>query len=1182
VTAGRTPASAPATSFLGSAALALGRSLEPVQIAFESPEDLRQTLAALGWEAEFDDTSIVSICEAFAAQRSAFERALELASEIQSGSASELEVAEELIDLLTGVIETARSLAGAPPPQLPFPLDQPSFWAQAPWAMVDLALLRYLRSDHPVVAGVLVVLGLAEAYPEAPAGTGRRPYVRQRLRWDRLERMVGDPLGLLRDVYAWGLDARPFEHNRVVESLTDFFHCLRLPARLTPPPTDVLDIYYASDSPHRSSIRQLGVPILAEASADRSQYAELGFALVPIPPDDDRAGPPTGVALLPLVEGSFSAGASATDQPFTLRVTGGFDLAGPFAMEFRPDGVSLRAAPGTSSIDAKLEVSGTPDTPWRLLGVAGSHRLELAGLRAGAYVTGRLDDPEFVVEAGTTDGTATPEFAFVLDGSGADGFIKQLMGGQPQRVTFGGGIRWSSKSGLTFAGTAQLDVLVPVNQEIALVEIRSLRLAAKASAGRVRAHAALSAAARLGPLVASIAEIGAELTLAPVAAGEPLGTFGDVDVHLDFKPPDGVGLSIDAGAVTGGGFLQFNEPQAQYVGALHLQFEEVSVNAIGILTTRLPGGQAGYSLVILIQATGFAPVQLGFGFSLTGVGGLLGVNRGVNVEVLRAGIKSRALDPILFTKDDPVPRAGEIVAALQNVFPPTADSHVFGPMAEITWGTPPLLTIEIALLLQLPAPLRLIILGRIKARLPAEQPPLEGVERKPLVSINLDALGVVDFDRREASVDAALYDSNLFEFALTGEMALRASWGENPQFALAVGGFHPRFQAPPGFPQLGRVALTLATGDNPRLRMEAYLALTSNTVQFGSRLDFYFRADQLSLEGMLGFDTLINLSPFGFTADIAGSLLLKWGPDPLFAVWIAMAFSGPNPWYARCRATFDLFGWKQSIEFETTIGQPVDESEPELVDVGKLLCDEVEKPISWSGQLPSDGQIVALRAAAPDGAVLVHPGGELSVSQRIVPLDREISAFGTSIPAKERTFSLALILGGDSENEPVLDYFARGQFWRLSDDERLAAPSFDRMPAGVRAGGGYTNGEGVSADIVYDTKIVTLDGRGGALSKDAPTYELPAEQLEPLAETGAAALAAVGRTGRAKYRGEQLGVTVADTEYVVAKSNLEEVAGTEVTGGSYTAAAEALRNYAESHPGEHLQIVARYEARRVA
>ena len=64
-----------------------------------------------------------------------------------------------------------------------------------------------------------------------------------------------------------------------------------------------------------------------------------------------------------------------------------------------------------------------------------------------------------------------------------------------------------------------------------------------------------------------------------------------------------------------------------------------------------------------------------------------------------------------------------------------------------------------------------------------------------------------------------LYDSRILQFTLTGDMALRAGWGRQPQFVLAIGGFHPRFAAPPGLPALKRLGLSLADGDTLQLTL---------------------------------------------------------------------------------------------------------------------------------------------------------------------------------------------------------------------------------------------------------------------------------------------------------------------------------------------------------------------------
>ena len=87
-----------------------------------------------------------------------------------------------------------------------------------------------------------------------------------------------------------------------------------------------------------------------------------------------------------------------------------------------------------------------------------------------------------------------------------------------------------------------------------------------------------------------------------------------------------------------------------------------------------------------------------------------------------------------------------------------------------------------------------------------------------VLSLNLEVLGIIDFDEGEASIDATLYDSRLAIFVLTGDMAARMGWAAKPTSSSPPGASIPRFHAPPGFPELERLAMSLATGDNPRLR----------------------------------------------------------------------------------------------------------------------------------------------------------------------------------------------------------------------------------------------------------------------------------------------------------------------------------------------------------------------------
>ncbi|HSP73344.1 MAG TPA: DUF6603 domain-containing protein, partial [Gaiellaceae bacterium] len=517
----------------------------------------------------------------------------------------------------------------------------------------------------------------------------------------------------------------------------------------------------------------------------------------------------------------------------------------------------------------------------------------------------------------------------------------------------------------------------------------------------------------IGPVSATVADVGVRFLLAPVADAAPPGNLGNVDLQFGFKPPDGLGLTIDAGPVSGGGFLFHDPAQEQYAGALQLQFSGIALKAVGVLTTKLPGGAPGYSLLVIVSAE-FTPVPLGLGFTLEGVGGLLGINRVAAVEPLRAGLRSGTLGTILFPAD-PIGHAPQLVAAISTVFPPAPGRHVFGPTARIGWGTPTLVTIDIALVLELPAPVRLIILGRLRAVLPDEQ--------AAVVRLEMDVLGVIDFDRREAAADAVLVDSRIASFALTGAMAMRTSWGDEPSFLLAVGGFNPRFQPPPGFPQLDRVAVALASGDNPRLRLESYLALTSNTLQFGARLDLSVGSSGFTIVGFLSFDALMEQEPLSFVVDIAGSLAVKAGGHTLLSVTLKLTLSGPTPWHAHGSASFSILFFDVSVGFDVTIGDAGPPALPQTVEVAPLLLAALGDARSWSAQLPAGGQaLVTLRTLPATTDILAHPHGTLQVRQRLVPLERTLERFGGDIPAGANRFQIsAATLAGDAAQTEGLD-----------------------------------------------------------------------------------------------------------------------------------------------------------------
>ena len=260
-------------------------------------------------------------------------------------------------------------------------------------------------------------------------------------------------------------------------------------------------------------------------------------------------------------------------------------------------------------------------------------------------------------------------------------------------------------------------------------------------------------------------------------------------------------------------------------------------------------------------------------------------------------------------------------------------------------------------------------------------------------------------------MDAVLVDSKLCgRFALTGSAAFRRSPG-SAGFALAIGGFHPAFRPPDGFPALQRITVALTTGDNPKLVCAAYFAITSNTVQFGADASLYAAACGFSIEGDIGFDVLVQLVPFHFLAEFRASVQLKRGSHNLFKVSVDGALEGGIPLRVRGKATFEILWCDFSVQFDKTLVDGSTAQDVPTVDALAELMAQLRDVRNWQAEPPPDAtRLVSVRrpAAAVDHVVL-HPLGAISISQGVVPLnlDRDIDRLGAATPSGARRFTIS-------------------------------------------------------------------------------------------------------------------------------------------------------------------------------
>ncbi|HEX2515336.1 MAG TPA: DUF6603 domain-containing protein [Chloroflexota bacterium] len=923
------------------------------------------------------------------------------------------------------------------------------------------------------------------------------------------------------------------------------------------PPGALSDAQLAAPAADDLSERMLSVQVQALAETFAAQGIQvqgaLRFTLAWVPAEQGgkglfvslggstfRFGLDTGGAWAAQAEARF-------DAPFSVQLGGAEE-------RFRTGGVI-----GDGEAHADLSIASRP-VP------AGEHRFRLSLGGDNGLQIGRIALSGTLGNEGAKAQLSFYDCRLALDGSSFDDFIGSLLPRTQTSVEFSFGTGVSTTDGLfttaalatptgapagTDSGSRDADgapdgapavvppdlpvassglqgggipLQIPVGKSIGAVRLNHVLLnldrETEGDSPKALVQAALSFDAQIGPVLASVARIGLKLALDfPEDQSQANLHFANLDVG--FLAPAGIGLAVDARSVKGGGFLFYDAAQQQYAGVLELSLSGViALKAIGLLSTRLPDGSRGYSLLILVTAQSAQPggslLELPMGWRLTGLGGLIAIHRTVDEDAVRAGLKNHTLESILFP-NDPVKNAPTIIAALGRVFPPRKGSYLLGFMVQLQWGMPTLIEVNLGLIVELGGRNRFVVLGRLTSILPRMD--------NDLLRLSLDAVGIVDFDQGTVAIDALLVDSRLLRrFPLTGGAALRARWTSPRSFALAAGGMHHGFTPPAGFPPLDRLALSLTTGDNPRLTCEAYYALTSNTVQWGAHLDFYAAAFGFNVQGEAGYDVLIQLSPFHFLAEFYAGMQLRKGSRNLFKVKVEGALEGPLPLAVRAKCTFEILWWDVSIRVNVTLVGGQAPPLPAAVDAFAQLRAALADTRSWSAELPpAQTGIVTLREAPADGVLRAHPLGTLTVRQGVVPLnlDRDIDKLGDAPVAGARRFTVTRVGigsgGGSAEpGSAVLDDFAPAQFFEMSDEARLASPSFESMPAGMRIGSpelAFGFAQRAESALEYETRVVD---RKAATPPPPPQvdYRLSVVLLQLHARHGAA--------GRSPLRRERM------------------------------------------------------------
>jgi hypothetical protein len=1067
----------------------LAEAVGTLDHAFRAPAAFRALMQWLGWEVTGPPpASYAAVADAAAAALEALEA---LADEPELTEVLDVIAAAGAVYEAVGEIDEA-----------PAGIDPDELLPDLASRVLEYLLAQQLLDAAPGWFSTLEALGVIELEDNPPAG-GRRGYTRLRFGWDKLPATLADPATIPAELYGWGTSELDFP--KLAEVLGELMSGLGLPSSMDRLGEEESAAFQADATGTPAAPVRRALSVVLFDHLVQGSVQDVGFTIAELPAEG-TADPGVIVQLL-VPEG---IGRVDLGDGWTFAPDAGIDLSEQLAVVVRPAGVSVRypTAPGRALPGGGFGISMTYDAgvPLVLFGQPGGTRVELTAATLGLSVTETAGELEL-------KGSVTVEgLELVLSAGDLDGFLADAFGALEARIGLTFGLSWSSRTGLDFTGGAGFEISLYPHLDFGVLNFDRVDLAmalVTGSAPELAVHAAASFSGALGPVGYAVDRFGAEL---PVTfADGNAGPFG-----VDLRPlwPTGLGLVIDAGVVTGGGFISFDPESGRYTGVVDLDLFGVGVTVIGILDTLDAAGRPlpppGFSFLLIVSVE-LSPIQLGFGFTLNGVGGLAAVHRRLDSLALLDGVRAGSLDAIMFPTD-PVRDAPQIVSDLGEIFPVATGRYVFGPMAIIGWGTPTLIEVELGVVLEVPDPIVLALLGTARVALP--DPDL------PALLLNLDVAAVLDLGLGLLAVDASLRDSYVAGFTISGDLSMRLSFLDDANFALAVGGFNPHFDPPAGFPVLRRVSVALGLGDNPRVTLEGYFAVTPNSLQVGAKAELYAEAEGFNVRGWVSFDVLFIFEPFSFRFDFSAGMTLNRGDTRLAGITIEGHLTGPTPFHAWGSGSVSLVIVDVTVPFDATFGER--EQAPELppADPWPPLEAAIELGESWTAELPAETTPSVTLVVAADGPeLLLHPMGMATLRQRVVPLNRILERFGQyEITGPER-FDVTGVRVGDSAAgswSVVTDLFAPADFEDLSESEKLSRDSFEPMDAGVSVGTEAMDtpeAELKAATLDYETRIIDAPWRSHGVTVYVPGRVV---QLAN-AQTGSKAASTLATTGTTKF-----------------------------------------------------------------
>ena len=615
----------------------------------------------------------------------------------------------------------------------------------------------------------------------------------------------------------------------------------------------------------------------------------------------------------------------------------------------------------------------------------------------------------------------------------SDPLLSKVMPGGAAANSDPVGLQLDTDKGFSLGGGKAARIVVPARLTLPLVELRELALAIpkQKDGDPARFDVELSLAGKLGDVIGFVCD------------GVGVSILSDSSGNLSVQPkqPDALGVSISVGPVSGGGYLGYDG--TQYGGALKLKIYSWSLTAVGLY---MPSNNA----LLIVIGLKFSPgIQIGFGFSIVGVGGLLASQRKVNVDALSSSLKDGAVSNILMP-DDPVQAAPKILQQLSNIFPPDAGVFVVGPIVAIGWGNG-MITAKVGVLIQFPDP-AVIILGELQVKVPAlPDGGSTGDKKLAVVDLTVDLFAAIEPD--EFYLKASLIKSKIAGMAIGGDLALLVKWGGDGAFAFSAGGFFPTYKYPPELAGLQRLSIEMKVASIVKITITAYVAVTSNSVQFGGAVALVASVGPASGEASLAIDAMFVWSPhFAFIVQFSASVAIKVFGATIAGASFRGTIQGTRPWILEGDASVSVLFWDFDFHLGPVQRGDVDTSVLPLIDSLAEVMAAFAKDEAWVPLPPPQDSVVTIARSGADTASVLDPFTLIQANQTVCPFDMDIDLLGSYASSVKRFgFANPKINGVAAPAfSEVQDEFAPGQFKKMTTDQKAAAKDFEQHPGGIQ------------------------------------------------------------------------------------------------------------------------------------